>query len=97
MIPPAGMFDLSATVVIIVLLVLRGIGGEELFVGRYRSASQQLREAARLYASPGKKCSLFYGMGIAHHASGTDNVKSIANLAMLCGKLGVEPGTLRQW
>ncbi len=51
-----------------------------------------LREAARLYASPGKKCSLFYGMGIAHHASGTDNVKSIANLAMVCGKMGVPGG-----
>ena len=31
-------------------------------------------------------------MGLAHHASGTDNVKSIANLAMLCGKLGVAGG-----
>lgn len=53
---------------------------------------EQLRAAARLYASPGKKCSIFYGMGLAHHASGTDNVKSVANLAMLCGKLGVEGG-----
>ncbi len=53
---------------------------------------QLLREAARLYASPGKRCSIFYGMGIAHHASGTDNVKSIANLAMLCGKMGVPGG-----
>jgi formate dehydrogenase alpha subunit len=52
----------------------------------------QLREAARLYASPGKKCAIYYGMGLAHHASGTDNVKSIANLAMLCGKLGVAGG-----
>lgn len=52
----------------------------------------QLREAARLYASPGKRCAIFYGMGLAHHATGTDNVKSVANLAMLCGKLGVEGG-----
>ncbi len=52
----------------------------------------QLRAAARLYASPGKKCAIYYGMGLAHHASGTDNVKSIANLAMLCGKLGVAGG-----
>ena len=52
----------------------------------------QLREAARLYASPGKRCAIYYGMGLAHHATGTDNVKSIANLAMLCGKLGVEGG-----
>ena len=52
----------------------------------------QLRAAARLYASPGKKCAIYYGMGLAHHATGTDNVKSIANLAMLCGKLGVAGG-----
>ena len=55
-------------------------------------AEDQLRAAARLYASPGKKCAIFYGMGLAHHATGTDNVKSIANLAMLCGKLGVAGG-----
>ncbi len=55
-------------------------------------AESQLRAAARLYASPGKKCAIYYGMGLAHHASGTDNVKSIANLAMLCGKLGVAGG-----
>ncbi|HDK43159.1 MAG TPA: formate dehydrogenase subunit alpha, partial [Desulfobacteraceae bacterium] len=53
---------------------------------------EQLRQAARLYASPGKRCSIFYGMGLAHHATGTDNVKSVANLAMLCGKLGVPGG-----
>lgn len=55
-------------------------------------SESQLREAARLYASPGKKCAIFYGMGLAHHATGTDNVKSIANLAMLCGKLGIAGG-----
>ncbi len=55
-------------------------------------SESQLREAARLYASPGKKCAIYYGMGLAHHATGTDNVKSIANLAMLCGKLGVAGG-----
>ena len=53
-------------------------------------SAKQLRQAARLYASPGKNCSIFYGMGLAHWAAGTDNVKSIANLAMLCGKLGKE-------
>lgn len=55
-------------------------------------SEDQLREAARLYASSGKKSAIYYGMGLAHHASGTDNVKSIANLAMLCGKLGVSGG-----
>jgi predicted molibdopterin-dependent oxidoreductase YjgC len=31
-------------------------------------------------------------MGITQHISGTDNVKSLANLAMLCGNVGVEGG-----
>jgi formate dehydrogenase alpha subunit len=46
---------------------------------------------ARLYgnAKPG---SIVYCMGITQHISGTDNVKSLANLAMLCGNLGVEGG-----
>lgn len=52
---------------------------------------EKLYEAARLYASPGKNCALVYGMGIAHWAFGTDNVKAISNLALLCGKLG-KPG-----
>ncbi|MCK5323221.1 MAG: molybdopterin-dependent oxidoreductase, partial [Desulfobulbaceae bacterium] len=42
----------------------------------------ELRKAARLYASPGKKCAIYYGMGLAHYATGTDKVKCIANLAM---------------
>ncbi len=55
-------------------------------------SEDQLRETARLYASPGKKCAIVYGMGIAHWASGTDNVKAISNLAMVCGKIGVAGG-----
>ncbi len=31
-------------------------------------------------------------MGITQHTVGTDNVKSLANLAMLCGNVGVEGG-----
>jgi predicted molibdopterin-dependent oxidoreductase YjgC len=31
-------------------------------------------------------------MGITQHTTGTDNVKSLANLAMLCGNLGIEGG-----
>ncbi len=55
-------------------------------------SEEELRDVARLYASPGKKCSIFYGMGLAHHATGTDNVKCVANLAMLCGKMGMPGG-----
>jgi formate dehydrogenase major subunit/formate dehydrogenase alpha subunit len=51
----------------------------------------QLVEAARLYARA-KVGSILYCMGITQHTSGTDNVKSLANLAMLCGNLGMRGG-----
>jgi formate dehydrogenase alpha subunit len=47
--------------------------------------------AARLYASV-PAASVLYTMGITQHVSGTDNVKSLANLAMLCGNVGVRGG-----
>ena len=53
--------------------------------------AQQLREAARLYARA-NVASILYCMGITQHTSGTDNVKSLANLAMLCGNLGMPGG-----
>jgi formate dehydrogenase alpha subunit len=48
-------------------------------------------EAARMYAAA-EKGSILYCMGITQHTTGTDNVKSLANLAMLCGNLGIEGG-----
>jgi formate dehydrogenase alpha subunit len=53
--------------------------------------AKDLVEAARLYAM-GSPSSIVYCMGITQHSSGTDNVKALANLAMLCGYLGVEGG-----
>jgi formate dehydrogenase major subunit/formate dehydrogenase alpha subunit len=50
-----------------------------------------LAAAARLYASA-KKASICYAMGITQHITGTDNVKCLANLAMLCGNVGIESG-----
>ena len=50
-----------------------------------------LTAAARLYAKA-KAGSILYCMGITQHTSGTDNVKSLANLAMLCGHMGIEGG-----
>jgi formate dehydrogenase major subunit/formate dehydrogenase alpha subunit len=47
--------------------------------------------AARLYASA-KTGSILYCMGITQHVSGTDNVKLLADLAMLCGNLGMPGG-----
>jgi formate dehydrogenase alpha subunit len=51
----------------------------------------QLIAAARLYAQA-PAASILYAMGITQHISGTDNVKSLANLAMLCGNVGIEGG-----
>lgn len=50
-----------------------------------------LVEIARIYATA-PAASIFYAMGITQHISGTDNVKSLANLSMLCGNVGVEGG-----
>ncbi len=52
---------------------------------------ERLVEAARMYAGA-KAASILYCMGITQHTTGTDNVKSLANLAMLCGNLGIEGG-----
>jgi formate dehydrogenase alpha subunit len=52
---------------------------------------EQLIEAARLYARA-PVASILYTMGITQHITGTDNVKSLANLAMLCGNVGVRGG-----
>jgi formate dehydrogenase alpha subunit len=48
-------------------------------------------KAARLFAEA-DKAAILYGMGITQHTTGTDNVKSIANLLMLTGNIG-RPGT----
>jgi formate dehydrogenase major subunit/formate dehydrogenase alpha subunit len=52
---------------------------------------QSLKEAARVYAGA-QAGSICYCMGITQHVAGTDNVKSLANLAMLCGHMGIEGG-----
>ncbi len=49
--------------------------------------SKDLMEAARLYARA-DKAMILYAMGITQHTTGTDNVKSCANLAMLTGHIG---------
>ncbi|KPK42156.1 MAG: formate dehydrogenase [Planctomycetes bacterium SM23_25] len=50
-----------------------------------------ISEAARTYATAGA-ASIVYSMGITQHTTGTDNVLSLANLAMLTGNIG-RPGT----
>jgi formate dehydrogenase alpha subunit len=53
--------------------------------------AEGLRQAARIYATH-RPSAIIYAMGITQHTTGTDNVKSCANLAMLCGNVGVPGG-----
>ena len=53
--------------------------------------AQEIIDAARLYAKADRGC-ILYCMGITQHTTGTDNVKSLANLAMLCGNMGIAGG-----
>ena len=46
-----------------------------------------LVKAAEMFAKSGKSA-ILYAMGITQHISGTDNVLSLANLAMLTGNIG---------
>ena len=51
--------------------------------------ADDIRRAARIYA--GAECaSIIYSMGITQHTTGTDNVLTLANLAMLTGNVGKE-------
>jgi len=51
----------------------------------------QLVEAARMYATA-NNAAILYCMGITQHSYGTDNVKALSNLALLCGQIG-KPGS----
>jgi len=50
---------------------------------------EQMTEAARIYATA-ERSQIFYTLGITEHVCGTDNVMSLANLAMLTGHIGKE-------
>jgi formate dehydrogenase alpha subunit len=51
----------------------------------------KLRRLAEIYATH-KPSAIVYSMGITQHTTGVDNVKSLANLAMLTGNIGVAGG-----
>lgn len=51
--------------------------------------ADKIRQAARIYAKASTS-SIVYSMGITQHTTGTDNVLSLANLAMLTGNVGKE-------
>lgn len=50
---------------------------------------EKIVEAARLYGSA-SNAGIFYTMGITQHSHGTENVFSIANLALMTGNIGKE-------
>jgi formate dehydrogenase major subunit len=52
--------------------------------------AEQVRGAARLYASKGKNGAIYYGLGVTEHAQGSTMVMGIANLAMATGNVGRE-------
>ncbi len=56
---------------------ITGIGGADL-------------ERAAEYYAKAERASILYTMGITQHTTGVDNVKSLANLAMLTGNIGKE-------
>jgi formate dehydrogenase major subunit len=53
-------------------------------------SAEQIRAAARLYATGGN-AAIYYGLGVTEHSQGTTMVMGMANLAMLTGNLG-RPG-----
>jgi formate dehydrogenase major subunit len=53
--------------------------------------AEQVRQAARLYATPGANGAIYYGLGVTEHSQGSTAVMAIANLAMATGNLG-RPG-----
>ncbi|WP_126173365.1 formate dehydrogenase subunit alpha [Altericroceibacterium xinjiangense] len=55
-----------------------------------RVPAQDLREAARLYATGGN-AAIYYGLGVTEHSQGSSTVMAIANLAMVTGNIG-RPG-----
>jgi len=52
---------------------------------------EEIIKGAHLFAA-GKPGAIFYAMGITQHITGTDNVKAVADLALLTGNLG-KPGS----
>ena len=52
---------------------------------------EHLVEAARLYGKAGR-AAIYHGSGLTQHGTGTDCVKALANLALLCGNIGIEGG-----
>jgi formate dehydrogenase alpha subunit len=62
------------------------------YVSEITGVSVEDLEAAAVIYAESSPASILYAMGITQHTSGTDNVKTLGNLAMLCGNIGVVGG-----
>lgn len=51
-------------------------------------AKEDVKKIAQMIGTA-KHTAVYYSMGITQHTTGVDNVRSLANLQMLCGNLGV--------
>ncbi|SFV27711.1 formate dehydrogenase alpha subunit [Hyphomicrobium facile] len=51
--------------------------------------AEQVREAARLYATGGN-AAIYYGLGVTEHSQGSTMVMAMANIAMATGNIGRE-------
>ncbi len=60
------------------------------YTSRITGVAPRLLEEAAVIYSTAKPASIIYTLGITEHTVGTENVMSVANLAMLCGNVGVE-------
>ena len=54
-------------------------------------AAGTIREVARAYATA-RAAMIFWGMGVSQHTHGTDNVRALIALCMVCGQIG-KPGS----
>jgi formate dehydrogenase major subunit len=54
-------------------------------------APERIREVARAYATA-RAAMIFWGMGVSQHIHGTDNVRALIALCMVCGQIG-KPGS----
>jgi formate dehydrogenase major subunit/formate dehydrogenase alpha subunit len=52
-------------------------------------AAEDIIEAAKLYASQ-ERAGIYYTLGITEHVCGVDNVRSLSNLALITGNIGIE-------
>jgi formate dehydrogenase alpha subunit len=57
-------------------------------VSEITGITREVLEKAALLYGQADKAMIFYAMGITQHTTGTDNVKSVANLAMVTGNIG---------